>query len=288
MAAGRQRAREEESAAWADVLTAPYRSSHASTPWPSGQQLTASPACNGYYKNAASLQENCAEAPCFPCSLCAYSTALEPTLRRHMAAKHKGERNHSRYVAQQPRQVGYAQLPWMPPAPWCQSDWGQAGLEPQVEITEGPNAELSAPGESFCDEWAGDFENYSDNNKNLSVPAAEPIDHRKVPVTVRSRFVERTECRIRSKNGQIGPGIRPKRNDSRRQGSKTLKFRSGRHKQPQVTLTVIKTKVILQRGKVAAPSSEDYSFKCAACPFATNQMLFLSKHIARHHKSMMS
>ncbi len=289
MAASRQPAREEESAAWADGLAGPYRSSHASPPWPSGQQLTASPACNGYFKNAASLQENCAEAACFPCGLCAYSTALEPTLRRHIAAKHKGEGNHSRYIAQQPRQFGYAQLPWMPPAPWCQSDWGQAGLEPQVEITEGPNAELSVPSESFRDEWAGDFEHCSDHNKNLSVPATNPIDHRKVPVTVRSRFVERKECRIRSKNGQIGPGLRPKRNDGRRQGPKTLKSRSGRHSQPQVTLTVIKTKVILQRGKLPAPSpSEDYSFKCTACPFATNQTSFLTKHIARHHKSMMS
>jgi hypothetical protein len=176
----------------------------------------------------------------------------------------------------------------MPPAPWCQSDWGQAGLEPQVEITEGPNAELNVPSESFRDEWAGEFENYSDHNKNLSVPATEPIDHRKVPVTVRSRFVERKECRIRSKNGQIGPGIRPKRNDSCRQGPKTLKSRNGRNSQPQVTLTVIKTKVILQRGKLAAPPSEDYSFKCVACPFATNQTSFLTKHVARHHKSMMS
>jgi hypothetical protein len=64
--------------------------------------------------------------------------------------------------------------------------------------------------------------------------------------------------------------------------SKKLKPSMDWIKPGQVTLEVTRTKVIVQRREL---SSEEYSFRCLMCPFATNQAMFLSKHVSRHHKS---
>jgi hypothetical protein len=175
-------------------------------------------------------------------------------------------------------------------SPWLQTNWGLSvsGLEPHVEITEGHNP-ASTAGVSFGEEWGKDFQISSRNSSNYSrVEAKEQKDGREVPVKVCSGLVHLKQGRIRAKNGQTCD--REKQQNGRRQ--RPISYKAGSVRQvsqqvnrPQVTLSVTRTKVFLRRGKPPAPPSEDYSFKCQLCPFASNQTSFLTKHIARHHKS---
>jgi hypothetical protein len=235
----------------------------SSISWPTGQSATKFlpfTRDNSWSRNLLG-EDQSVEMTCFPCGLCAYSTTRESSLRRHRAVKHvRGRDVPAQHL------LGASCQQEVDPGSICQQQLGlnqpEMRLEPLVELTVG----------SYTEQHVG-------RAKSTLV-----------------KFGRSTGCsRVERQSTALQCGI-PMENPSslkrygRGRGSRgpELKQTGGVRRagdQRGVVLSIVRTKVVLPRGhQQHRPPSDDYTFKCQTCPFATNQSLFLAKHVARHHK----
>ena len=228
---------------------------------------------------SCSVDSQLAELPCHPCGHCAYSTTRESSLRRHLAAKHKGGGGGEAVRLLAPPEVGSVQLD----SSW----WPCSRLEPKVELTVGSSFEKLGPAVANL------------TSSHSSLDGLEGYNHPFQPVAPSdpgTRVLQPRESYLAGGGICAGNRQKPKQHsNSRHRPVKKSSENVGLGDLSQVTLGITRTKVVLRRRRPDPPKEvlrriqpdlpqEEYSFKCYACPFATNQTPFLAKHVSRHHK----